>query len=104
MSRNEENAGFKCVNCGINVLPLTNGSYRNHCPNCLHSLHVDIKPGDRLNMCKGIMKPMGVKYSSKKGYQIIHKCKKCGKQSINKIAENDDQSDDLDEIIKIMKI
>ena len=46
--------GFICKNCGFEVQPLGYSS-RNHCPNCLHSLHVDINPGDRANECGGIM-------------------------------------------------
>ena len=42
MSRKSENTGFICAYCGADAKPLTNGSYRNHCPLCLHSLHVDI--------------------------------------------------------------
>ena len=29
--------------------------HRNHCPNCLHSLHLDNEPGDREADCGGIM-------------------------------------------------
>lgn len=35
-------------------------SHRNHCPNCLYSLHVDITPGDRAADCGGIMEPVAV--------------------------------------------
>ena len=37
MSRNTENRGFCCEHCQQMVLPVTNGSYRNHCPFCLRS-------------------------------------------------------------------
>lgn len=103
MSRNNENSNFICGNCGASVLALRNGSYRNHCPFCLYSLHVDHKPGDRSNLCSGLMRPVGVK-SSKKGMQIVHQCTHCGIEKVNKIAEHDLQSDDLDEIIKLMQL
>ena len=32
MTRKEENTGFVCEHCGREVLPLKDGSYRNHCP------------------------------------------------------------------------
>ena len=64
MSRELENTGFICQNCGKEVLPLTDGSYRNHCPFCLYSLHVDIIPGDRASDCGGIMKPIKIIYNS----------------------------------------
>lgn len=36
------------------VVPEGAGSnHRNHCPNCLYSLHVDIEPGDRESECGG---------------------------------------------------
>lgn len=103
--RELENTGFICVNCSFEVLPLSNGSYRNHCPNCLHSLHVDLKiPGDRLSTCKGVMKPICVEYNSRKGYQIVFKCTKCGYETVNKIAEDiHGQSDNMDEVYKLMR-
>ncbi|WP_096187710.1 RNHCP domain-containing protein [Evansella halocellulosilytica] len=93
MSRKKENQGFTCDNCQSIVIPLTNGSYRNHCPYCLFSKHVDIFPGDRQNSCKGLMEPVNVVYNSKKGYQIIHRCLKCNEQRRNKIALNTEQED-----------
>ena len=101
MSRGQENAGFVCENCGQSVAPLSNGSYRNHCPFCLFSKHVDIMPGDRQNTCGGLMQPIGIQYKSGKGYQIIHRCLKCGRQSVNKIAENTIQHDNMDVVIRL---
>ena len=66
MGRREENAGFRCAHCHAHVQPLTNGSYRNHCPFCLWSRHVDRVPGDRKQHCGGMMEPVGVR-SSRKG-------------------------------------
>lgn len=45
---------FPCRVCGRLVTPEGAGSsHRNHCPNCLYSLHVDITPGDRAAACHG---------------------------------------------------
>lgn len=101
MSKNE-NSEFVCLNCGKEVMPLTNGSYRNHCPFCLYSLHVDIIPGDRKNTCRGLMKPIGVEYNSKKGFQIVHKCTVCGAIQKNKVAENTIQEDNRQIIYDLM--
>ena len=101
MSKNE-NQGFICQNCNKQVEELTNGSYRNHCPFCLYSLHVDIIPGDRKNTCLGLMKPISVEYNSKKGFQLVHKCLKCQNIQKNKIAENTIQEDNKDLIFKLM--
>lgn len=79
---------FVCVNCGKQVEKLGYTS-RNHCPFCLYSLHVDIEPGDRTNTCKGILEPIAVENSTKKGYIIVFKCKKCGKIVRNKSAIDD---------------
>ena len=38
---------FTCKICGWPVVPAGAGSnHRNHCPNCLHSIHLDNEPGD----------------------------------------------------------
>ncbi|QTD41904.1 RNHCP domain-containing protein [Sporosarcina sp. Te-1] len=94
MGRKKENAGFICEKCGETISPLTNGSYRNHCPYCLYSKHLDDKPGDRASDCLGLMKPIGWDYSAKKGYQLIHQCEKCGKIGKNKIARFTVQEDE----------
>lgn len=48
------NETFVCKVCGRTVVPEGAGSsHRNHCPNCLYSLHVDINPGDRESDCGG---------------------------------------------------
>lgn len=79
--------GFICVNCGKQVMPLGYTS-RNHCPYCLHSLHVDVNPGDRANNCRGVLQPIGVE--TKKGdYILVFKCKKCGFVGRNKLASDD---------------
>lgn len=95
MSRKNENTHFCCENCGAVVLPVTNGSYRNHCPFCLFSKHLDVIPGDRKSNCKGLMKPIEIDYSSKKGYQLIHQCETCNKTQRNKIAINTVQEDKI---------
>lgn len=82
---------FTCEHCGVDVQPLEKGSYRNHCPNCLHSKHVDKDgPGDRLSDCGGLMKPIAIDSNAKKGFLIIHRCESCGKELPNKAAPDDD--------------
>lgn len=82
---------FKCGNCKSEVQPLGKGTYRNHCPHCLFSKHVDDKgPGDRASKCKGLMKPIGIDQDSKKGFVLIHECIKCKKISRNKAAPDDE--------------
>lgn len=98
MGRNftEIDEEFVCENCGRKVQKL-GYSCRNHCPYCLHSKHVDKNPGDRGEECKGLLEPVGAEISSKKGYVIIFKCKKCGMLRKNKAALDDN----MDLIIKL---
>lgn len=81
---------FTCRNCGRLVVSSGAGSnHRNHCPNCLCSLHVDNKPGDREADCGGIMEPVAVWVRKNNEWAIIHRCRRCGKLSSNRIAADD---------------
>lgn len=81
---------FTCAHCGKSVEPLEHGSYRNHCPYCLYSLHVDKNgPGDRASTCLGLMHPERIEQDGKKGWMIVHICNKCKKTIPNKAAEDD---------------
>lgn len=102
MSRREENTGFICDNCGKTILPVNNGSYRNHCPHCLYSRHIDKLPGDRKEACGGLMKPIGLRYKASKGFQIVHHCLLCGEERVNKAARDTIQPDDIEALIRLM--
>lgn len=79
---------FTCEYCG-NIVNKLNYTARDHCPYCLYSKHVDINPGDRLNPCHGLLKPIDIeKY--KNTYKIIYKCLKCHKIHKNIMANDDD--------------
>ncbi|MBP3918972.1 MAG: RNHCP domain-containing protein [Clostridia bacterium] len=81
---------FTCKNCGREVVPGGAGTdHRNHCPNCLYSLHVDIEPGDRASDCGGQMEPIGVWVRRGGEWAIIHRCKRCGKLDSNRTAADD---------------
>ena len=92
--RDEE---FVCCNCGkkVNKLEYT---ARDHCPFCLCSKHVDINPGDRLNKCCGLLKPIAIE-KFKDTYKIVYKCENCNKIHKNVIASDDD----IDLIIELSK-
>ena len=84
------NDSFTCKVCGRLIVPEGAGSnHRNHCPNCLHSLHVDEEPGDRVSDCGGIMEPVGVWVRKGGEWAIIHRCHRCGKISSNRVAADD---------------
>ena len=101
MSRREENTGFVCGHCGRKVAPASNGNYRNHCPFCLASKHVDVVPGDRMNACRGLMKPVRLRQKSGKGFQIVHRCLRCGFERANRVAENTIQPDNVERLIEL---
>ena len=84
------NDTFTCKVCGRLVVPMGAGSnHRNHCPNCLSSLHVDIETGDRASDCGGIMQPIAVWVRKNNEWAIIHRCSRCGTLSSNRIAADD---------------
>ena len=56
-------------------------------------------PGDRLNECKGLLKPIGIE-KFKDTYKIIYKCEKCKKMHKNIMANDDD----MNMIIEISKM
>lgn len=84
------NESFNCKNCGRLVTPGEAGTaHRNHCPWCLHSLHLDIEPGDREADCGGLMEPVAVWVRKHGEWAIIHRCKRCGTLGSNRIAADD---------------
>ena len=88
---------FRCIVCGEIVKKL-GYTARDHCPNCLSSIHVDNNPGDRLCECKGILKPIAIEKSKKDTYKIVYKCEKCEMIKKNISAKDDN----FDKIIEIM--
>ena len=98
------NQSFTCLACGFEVPPLLVGGYRNHCPRCLHSRHVDVNPGDRSATCGGLMRPVAVEHSGKKGWVIVHRCLECGELRRNRAALDDpEQPDDYEVIVALTR-
>lgn len=86
------NSKFICKMCGVETPPHPSSS-RDHCNNCLYSLHIDINPGDRLNSCKGLLEPVGIEL--KKGEKrVVYKCQNCGGRVVN-IAAPDDSPEEI---------
>lgn len=84
------NEEFNCKHCGRTMTPQGAGTdHRNHCSNCLCSLHVDECPGDRASDCGGVMEPVAV-WTRKGGeWAIIHRCRRCGTLRSNRVAADD---------------
>ena len=93
------NDSFTCLVCGCEVLPLRNGSFRSHCPECLWSLHVDENPGDRASSCGGLMEPVGLAGAPAAGWILVHVCSKCGARRRNRTAEDDPRQPDRWEML-----
>lgn len=88
----QSNESFICSHCQKLVPPTDSGTKnRNHCPHCLHSLHVDLRIGDRRSGCKGKMEPIGVWVRHREEWSIIHRCIKCGLIRTNRIAGDDNE-------------
>jgi RNHCP domain-containing protein len=84
------------------VPPHTGGGYRNHCPRCLYSRHVDERPGDRASRCGGLMAAIAIDHRPAKGYLVVHRCGTCGTVRRNRIATGTAAPDDLDTVIALM--
>ena len=88
---------FTCLVCGFLVKPL-GYTARDHCPNCLCSLHLDNYPGDRKCMCHGVLNPIGIEKGKKDTLKIIYECETCKMIKKNKMANYDN----MDKIIYLM--
>ena len=81
---------FTCKVCDRPVVPTGAGSgHRNHCPNCLSSLHVDVEPGDRASDCGGVMDAVSVWVRKGGEWAVIHRCRRCGEFRSNRVAADD---------------
>jgi ribosome biogenesis GTPase len=81
---------FKCSVCEtFNVTANSGSKHRNHCYNCLSSVHLDEEPGDRASGCHGVMDAIGVWVRKNGEWAIIHRCRICGVLSSNRIAADD---------------
>lgn len=89
--RPDEARPFPCRVCGHLISPEGGGArHRNHCPKCLHSLHLDDAPGDRSAACGGVMEPVGVWVRKDGEWALIHRCRRCGVFHSNRVAADDD--------------
>lgn len=92
----ERQGSFRCSHCD-QMIPINEqmGTLnRNHCPDCLWSKHLDIKPGDRKSNCNGGMEPIALTFKATNSgvlgeIMIIHSCCSCGIIGVNRIAADD---------------
>ncbi len=83
---------FTCSHCGRDV-PLGGKRPRDHCPFCLHSLHVDEVPGDRASGCGGLLLPVTATLEAGV-WMIQYRCRACGAQRRNRALEDLHPPDD----------
>jgi len=82
--------GFECLHCGLIVPTYAEGTrHRNHCPHCLWSRHVDVRPGDRSHICRAPMEPITLWVLPNGEARIIHRCTRCGTLKANRVAGDD---------------
>ena len=85
-----KNESFICENCHKEIPVHPKWSARNHCPFCLFSKHLDEEfPWDRNSKCLWLMPPIDIDYKKNKWNMIKHRCIKCNKEMLNKVAPDD---------------
>ena len=85
--------GFACVHCGVPVPHAAHGTrQRNHCPLCLWSVHLDVRPGDRAAGCGGVMEPIAIWARPGGEWALVHRCEQCGAVRTNRIAGDDNEA------------
>jgi DNA-directed RNA polymerase subunit RPC12/RpoP len=90
---------FTCAHCGASVLP-HGRTARDHCPHCLHSLHVDEVPGDRASTCGGLLVPIGMEL--REGHpQLRYRCARCGASRTNQALLDGDPADDWELVVAL---
>ena len=71
---------YKCPVCGWEPPETAAGGSWDHCPNCLSGTH---------GPCGGILEPIGVWVRKNGEWAIVHRCRRCGQMSSNRIAADD---------------
>ncbi|MFP4549384.1 MAG: RNHCP domain-containing protein [Spirochaetales bacterium] len=81
-----------CVHCGRSFPDQAPGTgQRNHCPFCLWSRHVDVRPGDRASLCAKPMEPVALWVAESGELRVIHRCSGCGILKPNRLAGDDSE-------------
>ena len=65
-------------------------------------MHVDVVPGDRGSLCKGLMEPTRLIGSSASGWKVLQRCIDCGFERANRVVLDDPaQPDNWDALVKL---
>jgi len=90
---------FTCVNCGAAVTP-AGRTARDHCPRCLHSVHVDVVPGDRAAGCGGLLVPVDAVRRGDR-FHLTYRCRRCGAERHNRAILEVDDPDDWEALVAL---
>jgi DNA-directed RNA polymerase subunit RPC12/RpoP len=83
---------FACVRCGLTVAATApDGARRNHCPSCLHSLHVLDRAEGGPSACRARMNPISIAVHRTGDWVIIHRCTRCHELTSDPICGDDNQ-------------
>ena len=86
VSKNE----FRCGYCKLLVSTVAVGTrYRNHCPNCGYSRHVDLPYSHGTSDCRGLMKPIGLTFKKNGELSLVHYCLSCQVMDRNRLSGDD---------------
>lgn len=83
---------FSCVRCGLTVSARDAGDgLRNHCPSCLHSLHVRDHVRGGPSTCRGRMSPISIAVLRTGDWTVVHRCVRCDELTSSPVAADDNQ-------------
>ena len=83
---------FDCARCGLTVtVHAADGSRRNHCPSCLHSLHVVDQSDGGPSECKSRMSPISIAVLRNGDWRIVHRCMRCDELTSSPVSKDDNQ-------------
>lgn len=96
----QRDEAFTCAHCAA-LVPAGGRRPRDHCPRCLHSLHVDVVPGDRAERCGGLLVPVGVE--RRRGRWLLrYRCGTCSASRVNRVLDDIDPPDDPDLVRRLV--
>ena len=90
---------FTCAHCRRDV-PAHGRTARDHCPACLHSLHVDVVPGDRAAGCGGLLRPIHAEGSGDT-WMIHYRCERCGAARRNRAILDGTPADSWEAVVAL---
>ncbi|MEV0587998.1 RNHCP domain-containing protein [Nonomuraea sp. NPDC050310] len=83
---------FTCTRCGLTVTTLApDGVRRDHCPTCLHSLHVTDHVQGGPSECRSRMAPISIAVLRNGDWMLIHRCSGCGELTSSPVRGDDNQ-------------